>query len=349
MLTCNPFALTSSPIDLQFLPSPLIKITDFGLARFIDPSNPLLTTRCGSEYYSAPEIIMAQPYDGRHTDAWACGVVLFALATRVLPFDADVSRYRDGDVTPAADDRMEQARFPRSRATKDTKRSYLLRIAKGEYHWPGEHPLRRSSSGASSRRSSIVSSDEGHGSHPPRYWGSPSPSNALSLSTSPPTSATGDPPPNWPSQPSPISPSNSVISGGGGNGGLASASTSPPDGAGESISYPNPQSLVSEGLKRIVGKLLVRDPRKRARIVDLWTDEWMRGPGAPLPPPEALLEDQTPMDEEPRGSEPDMMGEENADWVPTFHSHRRSASGKLILDKGDTIPIVARQEVVISP
>jgi hypothetical protein len=31
--------------------------------------------------------------------------------------------------------------------------------------------------------------------------------------------------------------------------------------------------------KRIVGKLLVRDPGKRARIADLWGDPWMKGTG----------------------------------------------------------------------
>lgn len=40
----------------------------------------------------------------------------------------------------------------------------------------------------------------------------------------------------------------------------------------------------SSGIRRVVDKLLVRDPRKRSKIVDLWEDEWMRGKGAPVPP-----------------------------------------------------------------
>jgi hypothetical protein len=110
--------------------------------------------------------------------------------------------------------------------------------------------------------------------------------------------------------------------------------------------HPNPNGLVTEGVKRVVAKLLVRDPRKRWRIVDLWTDEWMRGPGAPLPPPEALLEDQTPSAEEPTSP---VMAEKDTDgdWMPIYHSHRRSASGRLILAHGDTIPIVARQEIAM--
>ena len=40
----------------------------------------------------------------------------------------------------------------------------------------------------------------------------------------------------------------------------------------------------SEGIRRVVGHLLVRDPRKRSRVADLWIDEWMHGEGAPPPP-----------------------------------------------------------------
>jgi protein-serine/threonine kinase len=147
--------------DLRSPPScaPLVKLTDFGLSRFIDPENPVLTTRCGSESYAAPEIITGRKYDGRETDAWACGVVLYALATRKLPFDS-----------------------PRSGSSSGRK-GMLMRIAKCEYQWP--------------------------------------------------------------------------------------------------------EGTADEGLKRIVGRLLVRDPRKRAKVKHLWDDEWMLGEGAPIPPPPA--------------------------------------------------------------
>jgi len=62
-------------------------LTDLGLSRRIDFENPLLTTRCGSEDYAAPEILLAQPYDGRQTDTWALGVLLYALMESRLPFD----------------------------------------------------------------------------------------------------------------------------------------------------------------------------------------------------------------------------------------------------------------------
>lgn len=139
-----------------------MKLTDFGLARFIDPAHPTLVTRCGSESYAAPEIVTGKPYDGRQTDAWACGVVLYALATRALPFD----RVGTGD--------------------RDTRRSHLMRIAQGVYTWPPE--------------------------------------------------------------------SEGMI------------------------------SLATEELKSVVARLLMRNAAKRARVVELWDEPWMRGVGAPAPP-----------------------------------------------------------------
>lgn len=68
-------------------PHPLVTLTDFGLSRKIDPENPELTTRCGSEDYVSPELVMGQPYDGRETDTWAMGVVLYCLLEGRLPFD----------------------------------------------------------------------------------------------------------------------------------------------------------------------------------------------------------------------------------------------------------------------
>lgn len=69
--------------------APLVTLTDLGLSRRIPapPASPLLTTRCGSEDYAAPEILLGQPYDGRATDAWALGVLLYALMEGRLPFD----------------------------------------------------------------------------------------------------------------------------------------------------------------------------------------------------------------------------------------------------------------------
>lgn len=76
--------------DWQTLDRAVVTLTDLGLSRRIPapPESPLLETRCGSEDYAAPEILMGQPYDGRQTDAWALGVLLYALMEGRLPFDA---------------------------------------------------------------------------------------------------------------------------------------------------------------------------------------------------------------------------------------------------------------------
>ena len=69
-------------------PHPLITLTDMGLSRRVNfGTDPPLTTRCGSEDYASPELLLGQPYDGRETDAWALGVLLYALLEGRLPFD----------------------------------------------------------------------------------------------------------------------------------------------------------------------------------------------------------------------------------------------------------------------
>lgn len=44
--------------------------------------------------------------------------------------------------------------------------------------------------------------------------------------------------------------------------------------------YSWPSGMGSEGARKVVARLLVRDPRKRARVADLWDEEWMRGTGS---------------------------------------------------------------------
>lgn len=178
--------------------APLIKLTDFGLSRFIDPASPLLITRCGSESYAAPEIVLGRQYDGRDTDAWACGVVLYALATRRLPFDSldtsnnEESMRHEGRALPA-DGETRRVKGPR-RDEKTERKALLTRIAKGEYSWPDL----RETPNAKALRGVLLSK--------------------------------------------------------------------------------------SEGVRRVVGRLLVRNPTKRTRLAQLWEDEWMQGEGAPAPP-----------------------------------------------------------------
>lgn len=72
---------------------------------------------------------MGKKYDGRSTDAWAVGVVLFALITGEMPF-----------------------------IELDSRRTYLMKIAKGEYAWPKE----KSSIDNSGQLVSPISPEGGH-------------------------------------------------------------------------------------------------------------------------------------------------------------------------------------------
>ncbi|BGP02178.1 putative serine/threonine-protein kinase HSL1 [Rhodotorula toruloides] len=65
-----------------------VKLIDFGMVAY-QGEGELLTESCGSPHYAAPEVIMGSAYDGFLADVWSAGVVLFALLTRSLPFDAD--------------------------------------------------------------------------------------------------------------------------------------------------------------------------------------------------------------------------------------------------------------------
>lgn len=79
--------------------SPLhIKITDFGLARYINqeteselntpPENEdLFSTYCGSPIYMSPELLNHQQYNSK-SDLWSLGVILYELITGTPPFIA---------------------------------------------------------------------------------------------------------------------------------------------------------------------------------------------------------------------------------------------------------------------
>jgi carbon catabolite-derepressing protein kinase len=61
------------------------KIADLGLCRLV-PANALMMTPCGSPQYAAPEVLSGKGYDGRASDVWSLGVVLFVMATATVPW-----------------------------------------------------------------------------------------------------------------------------------------------------------------------------------------------------------------------------------------------------------------------
>ncbi|XP_054572995.1 serine/threonine-protein kinase MARK2-like [Eptesicus fuscus] len=64
-----------------------IKLADFGFSREV--SDDKQRTFCGTICYSAPEILQRHTYDGRKTDVWSLGVVLYRMLTGVVPFEGD--------------------------------------------------------------------------------------------------------------------------------------------------------------------------------------------------------------------------------------------------------------------
>ena len=61
------------------------KIADFGLCHETSELK-LLSTPCGSPFYAPPEIISNKEYDGKKSDVWSLGVVLYTMATGALPW-----------------------------------------------------------------------------------------------------------------------------------------------------------------------------------------------------------------------------------------------------------------------
>ena len=61
-------------------PQPNVKICDFGYSKneFVD-SRP--KTVSGTPDYIAPEVLMADQYDGKTADIWSCGVMLYVMLT----------------------------------------------------------------------------------------------------------------------------------------------------------------------------------------------------------------------------------------------------------------------------
>lgn len=86
LVNIPPAELTKSGQDWAVYPYSVITLTDLGLSRRV-ADDEKLETRCGSDDYAAPEVILGQPYDGRAIDAWSLGVLLYALLESRLPFD----------------------------------------------------------------------------------------------------------------------------------------------------------------------------------------------------------------------------------------------------------------------
>lgn len=67
----------------------VLKVTDFGIAKAVDSSTVVATGNAiGSVHYFSPEQAKGK-YVNETSDLYSCGIVLFELATKKLPFEAD--------------------------------------------------------------------------------------------------------------------------------------------------------------------------------------------------------------------------------------------------------------------
>jgi serine/threonine-protein kinase ULK/ATG1 len=67
-----------------FYRSLVLKIADFGFARWVQPQS-LVETLCGSPLYMAPEVLAMKPYDAK-ADLWSVGTILFQLLSKRTPY-----------------------------------------------------------------------------------------------------------------------------------------------------------------------------------------------------------------------------------------------------------------------
>lgn len=64
---------------------PLLKLIDFGFANQWYPDEKMRTS-CGTLAYSAPELLLGEPYDGTKVDVWGLGLMLYILLYGGNPF-----------------------------------------------------------------------------------------------------------------------------------------------------------------------------------------------------------------------------------------------------------------------
>ena len=76
------------PENLLITKDYILKIIDFGLSNYHDIDN-LLNTPCGSPSYASPEMVSGKQYNGTLVDIWCTGIILFAMLSGYLPFEAN--------------------------------------------------------------------------------------------------------------------------------------------------------------------------------------------------------------------------------------------------------------------
>mmetsp|Transcript_89039 Transcript_89039/g.229736 ORF Transcript_89039/g.229736 Transcript_89039/m.229736 type:complete len:533 (-) Transcript_89039:105-1703(-) len=63
-----------------------LKLIDFGIATTFRSPNDTFSTKTGTPYYVAPEVLSYRGTYGKEVDMWACGIIMYVLLSGRLPF-----------------------------------------------------------------------------------------------------------------------------------------------------------------------------------------------------------------------------------------------------------------------
>ncbi|ORX92539.1 Pkinase-domain-containing protein, partial [Basidiobolus meristosporus CBS 931.73] len=85
-----------------------VKLSDLGLAEYASNIS-YLSSRCGTDEYCAPEILLGQSNDGIKADIWSLGVILYTMIAKHLPFNLEPN---------------------------ESRRSFYARVNRAEYEFP---------------------------------------------------------------------------------------------------------------------------------------------------------------------------------------------------------------------